>query len=230
MSKKLSLLFAAAMLAFTFQTAMAQEEDDMDMDDDLVVEQMDDDIAGPGPHRWSRHQGERWGGPGPAMRGPGPKHHPGRHWGPGMHMTPGMHMGPGMGMGMGMMKRLDLSADQERKMVDVMTENYRQRLLAGIEMKDAHKKLRDLYDSDAPDHDAIIAANQAVGAANGKMAVQAHKFQTELKSILTPEQQKKWDEYKDKRRDFRGERGDRDGKRRPPRGPAGPGPRMMDGK
>lgn len=226
MSKKLSLLFAAAMLAFTFQ-AFAQEDDDVDMDDEAVVEQMDDNFDGPGPHRWSRHMGDRWDGPGrgPGMRGPGMRH-PGGHWGPGMHMGMGRGMGPGMHMGM--MARLDLTPDQERQMVDLMTENYRQRLLAGLEMRNEHKKLRDLYESANPNHDAIVAANQAIGGAKGKMDVLARKFQTDMKAILTPDQQKKWEEYGDMKRDFKRDRDGKDGKRRPQRGPGGPGPKMMD--
>lgn len=222
MGKKLSLMFAAAMLAFTFQ-AMAQEEDDMDLDDEVAVEEMDDAFDGPGPHRWSGHMGARWDGPG--MRGPGMRRHPGKHWGP------GMHMGRGMGMGMGMMRGLDLTAEQEKQMIDIMTENYRQRLLAGLEMRNEHKKLRDLYESDNPDHDAIIAANQALGAAKGKMDVQFRKFHNDLKSILTPEQQKKWEEFADRKPDFKRDRDgrrDRDGKPRPPHRQMGPGPRMMD--
>lgn len=217
MSKKLSLLFAAAVLAFTFQTAMAQDEDDFD-DDDIVVEQFDDDDDAPdfGPRGpGMRHgMGMRHGGHGPAMRGPG-KHRMGM-----MGMRHGM-------FGMRMMERLDLTAEQKKQLVDVMTENFRERFLGRIEMDEAFKKLRALHESDNPDHDAIVAANAAVGEMHGKMDVLDRKFRDKLDAVLTPEQREKMKDFRkdwDGPRRFRDGKGPRDGKPFPPHMQRGPGP------
>lgn len=227
MGKKLSLLLAAALFAVTFQTAMAADGNEMDDEIDEQIESVEN--PGPRDGRFGRRMGigGRWGH-GPAMPGKfgpgGPEMHDG--FGPrGRH-----HFGPGgMGMGMGMMHRLDLSADQKRQMVDVMTENFRERLLARIELEEAFKKLRDLHESDNSDHDAIIEANQAVGAAHGKLDVLDRKMKDSVKSVLTPDQQKKLEEFRARRDDFRRDRNrDRGGKPRPPRMQTGPGPRVME--
>lgn len=214
MRKRLSLLFAAAMVAFSMQAAMAMDADDMDMDDADVEEvgMMDDDAPmmhprrmgrpGPGPDgfrgRHDRGPGEhRWGG--------GPGHGPMMHHGRDMK---GMGKAKGMGMfGPRFMERLDLDATQKAKIVDIMTNCFRDRLTAGIEMADAQKKLRDLRDSEKPDHEAIVAAHQALGAARGKMEVIGSKMRQDVRAILTPEQIKKLDDM-----DKRGPRMDRDKK------------------
>lgn len=230
MNRKLSLLLAAVM-ALSLQAAMAQDDaPDMDDDDDIAVEEYRDY----GHYGWRR--GDRWErddrrGPKHDRRG-GPKMRD--NMGRGMHG--GMGMGPGMGRGMHMggmlgprfMDMLQLDASQKGKIVDIMTENYRQRLLARMEMHDAMAKLRDLDAAAKPDHDAIVAANQAMGAARGKMDVLGRKLQDELRGVLTPEQLKKMDEWDNDRpgpgrRDFDRPR---DGKR-PPRPAPGdkPAPR-----
>lgn len=234
MSKKLSLLFAAAMLAFTFQTARAQDEDDIDFDDDQQIEEMDSDYDS---SRWTHSgRGRHWeGGPG---RGPAMQNRRMGRNGPDMERGPRMHRGPGMDMGrgmhqrgfhFGMMDRLDLTTDQQRQMVDIMTENYRERLLARLDFSEASDKLRDLQNSDNPDHDAIIAANEAVGSAKGKMDVVNRKMQNQVKTILTPEQQQKMEEFGKRDRGFKGRR-DRDDKKLPPHMKSGPGSRKIDKK
>lgn len=226
MRNKLTLLLAAAMMAFTFQTAMAE---DIDLDDEIDDVEYSinepgmtgprgrrfgprDDDHSPGNHmRHGRHEGRgEWIG--------GPGHGPGMR--PGMH--PDMRMGRDMGHGMmgpRMMEALDLTDAQKNQAVDVLTDNFRQRLLARMELADAHKKLRDLYDGESPDHDAIIAANTAVGTAKGKMDVLNRKLRDNMRGILTPDQIQKMDDMKKDRP--RGWDKPGDGKR-PMRGKPGP--------
>ncbi len=209
MGNKLSLLLAAAMLTFVFQTASAAENrDDMDRNDDAAQEfacpMMDGVGMGRGMMMGRRgmRQGMRQGGCGMM----------GRRGGMG-----GMGM---MGMGFGMMRRLDLTPEQQKQMVDAMAENYRDRLLARIELDEAFTTLRALRDADSADADAVIAANQAVGAATGKLDVLSSGLREKIRSILTPEQLKQAEEMQG---GMRGRRGDRD--RRWNRG----GTRGMDG-
>lgn len=215
MRKRLSLLFAAAMVAFSMQAAMAMEADDIDMDDIDVEEvgMMDDDAPMMHPRRMGRPGDDRDGfrgrydrGPGDHRWGGGPGHGPAMmHHGPGMK---GMDRGKGPGMfGMRFMDRLDLQDAQKTKIVDILTNSFRDRLMTGMEMQDAARKLRELRESESPDHDAIVAAYQAVGASRGKMEVIGRKMRQDVRAVLTPEQVQKLDEM-----DRRPPRPDRDRK------------------
>lgn len=238
MRKAMSLFLAAFMVAM-LPTALRAEDDIPDMDDEVAaLEQLDDDFAELGRSRWMRpHRGcfdeddgdrgrsgfrcgpmaGRPGGPGPMMLRKPMMDAPGRHMGPMMSMKGkrGMH---GM-MGMRKLFDLDLDDAQKSRLVDVMTENYRNRLNAGLELASARDALASLYDSENPDADSIVAAHQAVGAAEGKMAVVRRGMMDEVKKILTPEQVEKLEKMD---RPGRGPRGDRfrDGKdRRDGKGP-----------
>lgn len=219
MRKRLSLLMAAAMMAFTLQTAMAAEDVDENVDE---MEYSIEDSGRPGrrfsprDHERGRHvpyarhdrPGEWLGGPG---RGPG-KH-------PDMRMDKGMQ---GM-MSPRMMDELNLTDAQKNQMVDLLTQNFRERLLARMEMADAQKKLRDIHESETPDHDAIIAANGAMGTLKGKLDVQRRKLRDDMRKILTPEQVEKLDNMRKGPPPPRGWDKRDDGKR-PPRGPMPPKP------
>lgn len=225
--RKFSMLFAAAAMVFAMQTVWAADDIDDDADETQIEQSDDGTFVG----RWR------------SKRGPGG--HMMRFGGHGPQMMHGMHRGGMGGMGGGMMMhpramlKLDLTDAQITQVVDLMSQNYRDRMLATIERVRAYEKLADLHESDSADHDAILAANQAVGTAQGKLDVLAKKLQAGIKDILTPDQlQKMEDMKKDMRKDmkkrFDGRRDDRrdDGERRGPRGGPrtlrGPGPRMMD--
>lgn len=249
--RKFSLLFAAAIMAFAMQTAWAEDEDIPPEEE--IAEASED--AGSFVGRW-RSRGDRPDGPhmgrwqggrshGPMMRHPGPPCI-GPGCGPMMsHGDKGRRFGHRGGMRDGMfgprfMEELDLTDAQKGKLVDVLTENFRNRMLARIEMHDAIAKMRELDKSDNPDHDAIIAANAALGTARGKMDVLERKLKEQVRGVLTPEQVKKLDERTEKRdqdrdewrKDRRERRKDRDGRPGPgPRDPKmqrGPGPRVQN--
>lgn len=221
--RKFSMILAAAAMVFAVQAAWAADDADDDAADTRIEQSDDGTFVG----RWRSRRG-----PGAMTRfGHGPQMMPHR----GMH--PGaVGMGGIGGMNVNTMLKLGLTDDQIKQAVDLMTENYRERLTATVERVRAYEKLADLHESGGSDHDAIIAANQAVGLAQGKLEVLANKLQSGLKNILTPEQQTKMDELKqewkkrfDERREGReGPDGERRGKiRGGPRTLRGPGPRMM---
>lgn len=210
MSKKIALAVAALAVALSMQMAFAGE-------------------GRPGPgDEICRPSGPEGGWRG-HKRGPGPMGRHDRHPGKGFGRGPGMGhgMGPGMFFGHRMMDELELTDAQKTQMVDLMTARFREGLLVRMELADAHKKVRELTDADTPDSAAIIAANEALGAARGKMEALGLTAKEEFKKVLTPEQQAKLDEMRDRRW------GDRDGEdgprpdRRPGRegGRRGPGPR-----
>lgn len=241
--RKLSLLFAAAMMACVFQTAYAAE--DAVEDENSAYEQQDDSCR-PGMRCFGMRGGPGMRGPGPRGMGMwrgGPGHGPDM---PGMHrgMRDGMRDGmrgdgPGRGsrlgfdggMNFGMIsprfiEELELTADQRSKLIDAATENFRERLQLRWELSEAQQKLRDLNDADTPDYAAIVAANEALGGVQGKLDVARRKVGDQFESILTPEQREKIEQYREDRREEREERGDRRGPgERGPRFQRGPGPR-----
>lgn len=227
--KSLAFLIAAALLAGTVvQSAWAGEPAP---DDDQPEISRENDRRGRGPGRGGRHDG------------PGPDRKFGRHHDDGWHRggrpdrgpdcppgfrcgTPRVHgKGHELGMGMGRgWEALDLDDAQKSKMVDVMTENYRARLQARMEMLAARKNLRELQDADTLDADAVIAANANLGMAKGKMEVLRLQLRDNVRGVLNADQLKKLDEWKENRP---GRGGPRDGDR--PEGKRGPGPRPQGG-
>lgn len=224
MRKKLSLLLAAAMLAVTFQTAMAAD----DMDDEIDQQIEDAADSGSREGRLDRRMGAggRWGY-GPAM--------PGKPGGPGMmHEDYGsrrdLPRGPGGSdydfdfVRMRMMEQFNLTADQKQQVVNVMTENFRERMQARIDLGDAIKKLRDIHKSSTPDHGEIIIASEAVGSAYGKLDVLGHKLEDGIKAILTPEQKEKLEDIIKERGGFH----NCEGFFAPPHVYSGPGPQFAN--
>ncbi len=194
-------------------------------------------MGGPGPMGFMGHPG--WG-PG----GPGPR---GEQFGPGgwhaWHDRRGMDRGgagyeamglPGIGQGQ-VLEQLNLTDAQKSQMVDLLTNNFRNRLQNRMEMQDLRSKLRELQKSDNPDSGMLINLNQSLGAARGKMEVMKNQLKSDLKNILTEEQQKKLEEAKDqwKSRWGGGDRGFSRGQKAP-KGlrqlQRGPGPVVNPGK
>lgn len=213
MTKRITLAVAALAVALSMQMAFAGEG-------------RPDGRRGPGDEICRPEGGWRGGrGHGPAMG----RHdrHPGKGFGRGFGMGPGM-----FGFGHRLMGELELTDAQKTQLVDVLTAKFREGLLARMELADAHQKVRELTSTENPDSAAIIAANEALGAARGKMEALALTAKDEFKKILTPEQQAKLEEMKGKRfadRDDDDE-GPRPDRRPGPRhGRPGPGPRMDGG-
>ncbi len=107
----------------------------------------------------------------------------------------------GMGMGMGMvdadfMRGLNITDEQRRRMIDIATENFRERLSLRWEMEKARHALEELNASETTDYDAIIAANEALGGARGKLDVARRKVMGQFAAVLTPEQREKIDQFR----------------------------------
>lgn len=174
MNRKLTLAVAAFAAALSLSAAFAA-----------------DDAAD--PRGFGFHHGPRAGfGHGPAMA---PRHFQGGEFARGPR---GIH--PMFGHGR-LMDELEVTDAQKTELVDVMTNNFRQGMLARMEMAEAHKKLAELSSTKGADDAAIIAANEAIGAARGKLEVLGRKAQDDFRAVLTPEQAAKLDEMRDRRPD-----------------------------
>lgn len=242
--RKFSLLFAAAVMAFTLQAARA--EDTPLTDDDLIVDagEMDTVTFHRRGGRGGWHEGPRHMDRGGSRRGMSGRGFGGPCFGSDCGPRDGM---PGMGMmhrggmrhggmrhdmfGPRFMDELDLTAEQKTALIDVVSDNFKARMQAKMELHDAIAALRNLRESDNPDHDALIAANAAVGTAQGRMDVADRKLKAEVRALLTPEQAQKLDDRREmmetrreEMRNNRPERGMRDDNFRGP-GHRGPGPR-----
>lgn len=213
MYRKMTLAVAALAVALSMQMAFAGEK---------RPEGRPDGRRGPGDEICRPEGGWRGG------RGHGPMGRHDRH--PGKGFERGFGMGPGMmGFGHRFMDELELTDAQKTQLVDVITAKFREGLLVRMEMADAHKKVRELTTAETPDSAAIIAANEALGAARGKMEALGLTAKDEVKKVLTPEQVTKLEEMKSKR--FADRDDDEDGPRPsrrfgPRHGMPGPGARM----
>lgn len=221
--QKLTLLFAAALLIGTMQSAKAEEspttvidtiadyeerlEESMDdgLDDADLDEDDDIEDTWRKETRAYRDRFDRRHRDGRPNRGPGPRgdfRHRGPHMGGYGHRMggydfrlPGMRHASMM-FGPRIWEKLQLTSDQKTKVVDILTNNYRAKLEAKIEMIEARRVMRELYASDAPQGEAVVAAHTAMGALRGKMEVLDRQLKDELKNILTPEQQKTLDDMR----------------------------------
>lgn len=210
-SKTISLLLAAALVVGGAGVVLAGEGGPPPRQDRKERRGADryewDGDRGYGPHcrMGDRCDGDEWQGRGPGMGRQGPRHGddrfgpgmgmrmgPGMGMGMGMGPGMGMRMGPGMGMGYGMrvFEDLNLTPEQKTQMLDAITANFRARLEARLNMMEAMKKLHDVYGKDGAADAEIIAANQAVGEAKGKLDVLRKNGMDKFKAILTPEQAK----------------------------------------
>ncbi len=194
------LLFAAALVACVFQTAYAGEDMDADRGNPVVAQQgapfhrggWGGDPGSRGMMRHGRH------GNGPAM--------PCMRLGPGDDGEGFEHHGGGMDIGMfdpHVLEDLELTAEQQVKILDVATENFRERLQLRWELTAAQDKLRDLREADIADYAAIIAVNEEMGGLRGKLDVAGRKVQEQLDAVLTPEQRGKMEQIREEREDER---------------------------
>lgn len=233
MRKALSLFLAAFMVA-ALPSALRAEDglDDLFDEDVNVVDVMDDDDDDVGPvyRRFGRDDDDR----GPRHRF-GPRHGPGFGPGPMMMRHHGdrdnrgdfdRSSGPRMGKGMKKWDRIDLTADQKKQLIDLKSAQYKDRLTAQMEMREAAMVLRDLRRSGNASEQDIIAAHQAMGAARGKLEALRYKQRDAFKQILTPEQLEKFETRDRPDRDRDGRPGDRPGRMGPRHPMGGPGQGM----
>lgn len=154
-----------------------------------------------------RHQGDGWrrGGPGGWHRGwnQDDRDH-GRRFGPGRR-------GPGGEFGMRFFHVADLTPEQESRIVDIMTDNFRTNLELRLAMRDARQKVFS-GPKDDRSADEIIAANRELGEIRGKIQAQRQTFRNQLNAVLTPEQLQSLDKPRRPDRPDRFDRSDRPGR------------------
>lgn len=189
--RKLSLLFAAALMACVFQTAYAAEGRLGAADE--ITEGFRPGMAG---------------NPMPTPVPPPMGHKRGHKFGPGPDFDGDMGLGHFGMMGHRLFGELDLTADQKAKIIDTATQSFRERLELRWEMAEAVDRLGDLKDAEKPDYNAIVAANEALGSIKGKLDVARRQVKDQFEAILTPEQRQKIDQFKEEIKAKREERKD----------------------
>jgi protein CpxP len=98
------------------------------------------------------------------------------------------------GRGWFFLRGLDLTDTQKEQARDVLRAARPRIAPLADEARKAHRTLFQAVTAPAPDEGAIRAAADAVGRAAGALAVERAKVGTELRALLTPEQQQKLDE------------------------------------
>ena len=131
---------------------------------------------------------------GPGMCGPGM----GRGMAAGMR-GPGMDAGmcgPGMGLGCdpGMVRELGLSADQQKRVAEVCGRHQKLMIRDQADVRVAMIDLRQLAGEERPDRAKLDAQIDKIAALRVAMAKDRVGALLEVRSILTPEQLKKWRE------------------------------------
>ncbi len=205
--RRLSLLFAAALMACALQTAVAAEEADSAAEDAAAV-------AEEQPYAECYCPGFRggWGGAGargPAFRRGGPGAFRFRGQGPAL---PPFRQGQGQSQrrnargsrnndgGMGMinprfMEELGLTEEQKTQIIDAATENFRERLRLRWELAAAQEKLRELRDTG--DYEAIVSVNETIGGLRGRLDVARRKVEDQFNAILTPGQHEQFRQFRE---------------------------------
>ncbi len=205
--RKCSLLFAAALMACVFQTAYAAEDMDTDRRTPAFMRQ-----DAPFHHGgWGGCSGSREmmrhgrHGKGPEM--PFMRQEP-RDGCEGFGCHSGMHFGMFEPQ---FLEALELTAEQKAKIIDVETENFRERLQLRWELTEAQAKLRDLSEADILDYAAIVSVNEELGGLRGKLDVAHRKIREQFDAVLTPEQREKIEGFREEwKYKGRGERPDHD--------------------
>ena len=115
--------------------------------------------------------------------------------GPGMGRGMGAGMcGPGMGLGCGpgMMRELGLSADQQKKIAEVCGRHQKQMIQSQADVQVAMVDLRQLARAETPDRAKLDAQIDKLSALRATMAKARVGALLEVRSMLTPDQLKKW--------------------------------------
>jgi Spy/CpxP family protein refolding chaperone len=155
--------------------------------------------CGPGGMAGCDMHGGGKGGPGmrcgPGMRGGmgSGKCGPGMRGGMGPQMCgPGMGRGKGCGPGMAMLHALDLTADQQKKVKGIHERQARLAVQAQADMRIAAMDMRALMSDEKPDKARVDAQIDKIARLRAEMQKSRAATLLEVRSLLTPEQLKKW--------------------------------------
>lgn len=131
-------------------------------------------------------------GPGVMGRGPGPGGPGGR--GPGFG-------GPGRGPGGGLfgIPPVDLTDDQKQQVKSIVDSHREEMQQVGEKMRTAREGMQALLDADTLDENAVRAKAAEVANAEADAAILQAKVRAQIFQILTPEQQQKAKEMRERR-------------------------------
>jgi Spy/CpxP family protein refolding chaperone len=128
----------------------------------------------------------------------GPGYGPGYGYGPGMMggYGPGMMggYGPGYGPGGGL-AALNLSSEQRDKIASIQEENRKANWNAMGQMRAEQFKLRQMYNADKIDSNAVIEQQKKVDELRRQMVKSHVEARNQINAILTPEQRKQFRQY-----------------------------------
>lgn len=122
--------------------------------------------------------------------------------------------GPGRGPGYGhfrgadspmherVLDQLDLTDDQRGQIDQLMADHRTAMKDRREQMRDRRMAMRDLIHADEFDEAAIRDAAMAIAEAEADVAVERARLRHEIHALLTPEQQEKAAEMREKRREF----------------------------
>ena len=131
--------------------------------------------------------------------------------------------GPGDGDGLGSMHRaarfLELTEDQKTRLAEIVEQGRPERQRLRELNREAHQRFREALEAESPDPALVGQAAIEMHALRAQQETTRESFETAFESLLTPEQQRKWEMMEASRAARGGSR------QRGPRGPRGPGRR-----
>ncbi len=116
-----------------------------------------------------------------------------------------------------MAKALGLTGEQKEKVKEIFRKNREETESLRKEMVSERRELRELVRSEKTDEAAIREEAKKIGSTSGELAIRRAKTFREVRAILTPEQVKKYDEFREKR-DRRNDRSEKHGEEEHPNG------------
>lgn len=125
-------------------------------------------------------------GPGQGMMG--------RGYGPGQGMMGGGY-GPGWGASGGATAALNLTDEQQRKVLAIQEENRRKNWDTMGKMRAEQFKLRSMYNADSVDPQAFAEQQKKVDDLRREMLVSRLETRKQVEAVLTPEQRQQFRQY-----------------------------------
>ena len=186
MKRRMGVMLVLGLLAAGLSArAVRAQEPGEPLDEPGWLAELGDDMADTGPMMAPDGMG---GGPG---MGPGAT-------GMGRGMGRGARMRHGMGFGPMLARELDLTAEQREKMKAAHERQERKAIQTRADIQLARLDLHKLMEADKPDSKAIEAQIDRIAGLRAGLVKSRVATMLELRASLTPEQQKKLRELREK--------------------------------
>lgn len=114
------------------------------------------------------------------------------------------------------LKRLNLTFEQQQKLLAIRQDFQKETQPLRFEIQKKQLELRQLWSAQTLNQSAIESKEKEIAGLRVQMVKKARAMQEKMKSVLTPEQRRKWEEVLSQRNPGAGRRGRQYGGKRAP--------------